>query len=80
MVSHASRIQLDPRVQVVMDMDGWGPPWMKFDSYRAYIDADPVEFTGFKIFYHNDAKQHNRLLTAMEVLQLRPAPLYIQYQ
>ena len=22
-----------------MDMDGWGPPWLKFDSYRDYIVA-----------------------------------------
>ena len=80
MVLHASQIQLDPRVQIVMDMDGWGAPWMKFDSYRVFIDKEPVEFTGFKIFYHNDAKGHDRLLTPMEVLQLRPAPLYIQYQ
>lgn len=80
MVRHASSIALDPRVQLVIDMDGWGPPWMKFDSYRVFIDKEPVEYTGFKIFYHNDAKQHNHLLTPMEVLQLLPAPLYIQYQ
>ncbi len=46
-----------------MDMDGWGPPWMKFESYRDYIDLEPVEYTGFKIFFHNDAKHHDPLLT-----------------
>ncbi|HEV8214811.1 MAG TPA: hypothetical protein VGP95_03220, partial [Gemmatimonadaceae bacterium] len=56
MVSNASKIALDPRVQIVMDMDGWGPPWMKFESYRDYIDLDPVEYTGFKLFFHNDTK------------------------
>src|SRR5687767_1688017 len=35
MVTNASKIKLDPRVQVVMHMDGWGPPWMKIDSYRS---------------------------------------------
>ncbi|HEV8216432.1 MAG TPA: hypothetical protein VGP95_11370, partial [Gemmatimonadaceae bacterium] len=71
---------LDPRVQIVMDMDGWGPPWMKFESYRDYIDLDPVEYTGFKLFFHNDTKRHDPLLTPAELLWLRPRPLYIQYQ
>jgi hypothetical protein len=80
MVSHASQIAVDPHVQIVMDMDGWGPPWMKFESYRDYIDLEPVEYTGFKIFFHNDVKRGDALLTPMEILQLRPRPLYIQYQ
>ena len=80
MISNASKIVIDPHVQIVMDMDGWGPPWMKFESYRDYIDLEPVEFTGFKIFFHNDAKRGDRLLTPFEVLQLRPRPVYIQYQ
>ena len=80
MISNAEKIEVDPRVQIVMDMDGWGPPWMKFESYRDYIDLEPVEFTGFKIFFHNDVKRRDPLLTPGEVLWLRPRPLYIQYQ
>lgn len=80
MVSHAKDIEVDPRVQIVMDMDGWGPPWMKFESYRDYIDLEPVEYTGFKLFFRNDTKKHNALLTPLEVLRLRPRPMYIQYQ
>jgi hypothetical protein len=80
MISNADKITLDPRVQIVMDMDGWGPPWMKFESYRDYIDLEPVEYTGFKIFFHNDTKRHDPLLTPTEVLWLRPRPMYIQYQ
>jgi hypothetical protein len=80
MVSNAKQIQLDPRVQIVMDMDGFGPPWQKFESYRDYIDAEPVEFTGFKLFFHNDVQGHRALLTPLEVLGLRPRPVYIQYQ
>jgi hypothetical protein len=80
MILNADKITIDPRVQIVMDMDGWGPPWMKFESYRDYIDLEPVEYTGFKIFFHNDAKHHDPLLTPAEVLGLRPRPLYIQYQ
>jgi hypothetical protein len=80
MISNADKITVDPHVQIVMDMDGWGPPWMKFESYRDYIDLEPVEYTGFKIFFHNDVKRHDPLLTPAEVLFLRPRPLYIQYQ
>jgi hypothetical protein len=61
-------------------MDGWGPPWLKFDSYRDYEVAEPVEYTGFKLFFHNDVKHGDALLTPMEVLRLLPKPIYIQYQ
>jgi len=80
MISNSDKIALDPRVQIVMDMDGWGPPWMKFESYRDYIDLFPVEYTGFKLFFHNDVKRGDPLLTPIELLRLRPKPLYIQYQ
>jgi hypothetical protein len=80
MISNAPKIELDPRVQIVMHMDGWGPPWMKFESFRDYIDLEPVEFTGFKVFFHNDVKRGDVLLQPSELLWLRPRPLYIQYQ
>jgi len=80
MVLGAPNIRPTPQVQVVMDMDGWGPPWLKFDSYRDYIVKEPVQFTGFKIFFHNDVKHGDGLLTPPEVLRLMPRPLYIQYQ
>jgi hypothetical protein len=80
MVTNATQIRFTPHVQVVIDMDGWGPPWLKFDSYHDYVKAEPVQFTGFKLFYHNDTKKGDPLLTPSEVLRLNPQPLYIQYQ
>jgi hypothetical protein len=80
MLKGASQIKLDPRVQVVVDMDGWGAPWLKFDSYKDYVMDEPVQFTGFKLFFGNDTIKGDKLLTPMEVLQLKPAPIYIQYQ
>jgi hypothetical protein len=80
MVSHASSIALDPHVQIVMDMDGWGPPWLKFDSYRDYAVVEPVQFTGFKLFFHHDLRKGDALLTPRELLRLLPRPMYIQYQ
>jgi hypothetical protein len=80
MVQNASQIKLDPRVQVVMNMDGWGQPWLKFDSYKTCEVDEPVQFTGFKLFFHNDTKKGDLLLSPTEVLALRPRPMYIQYQ
>jgi hypothetical protein len=74
-------VTLRPEVSLVMDMDGWGAPWLKRDSYRDYIVRHPMEYTGFKLFYHNDQKKEgSRLMTKEEVLKLRPTPMYIQYQ
>ena len=80
MLTGHKRIVLDPRVQIVINMDGWGPQWMKEDSYRAYIHRYPVEYTGFKLFYKNDRKKGGAADDAAEVLALNPKPLYIQYQ
>lgn len=80
MLTNYDKIELDPRVQVVIDMDGWGPPWMKRESYRRYVQKYPVEYTGFKLFYHNDTKGGTKLMTPKQVLALFPKPIYIQYQ
>jgi hypothetical protein len=80
MVRDYKSIKLDPNVQVVLHMDGWGAPWLKFDSYKDYIVDEPVQYTGFKLFYKNDTKKGDKLLTAGELVQLKPRPIYIQYQ
>ncbi|WP_305731024.1 hypothetical protein [Trichlorobacter ammonificans] len=79
-VTNAKNIVLRPEVQIVMHMDGWGAPWLKRDSYRDYIVAEPVQFTGFKLFYHNDTKKGDPLMTPQDLLKLNPKPIYIQYQ
>ncbi len=80
MVTNSKNIILRPNVQIVMNMDGWGAPWLKRDSYRDYIVAEPVQFTGFKLFYHNDTKKGDPLMTPEEILRFVPTPVYIQYQ
>ena len=54
MLTGTERIQLDPRVQVVIDMDGFGASWHKEYAYRHFILPYPVQYTGFKLFYKND--------------------------
>lgn len=80
MVTGAKQVQLRPEVQVIMNMDGWGAPWLKRDSYKDYVVAEPVQYTGFKLFYHNDTKKGDALMTPQDVLKLHPKPVYIQYQ
>jgi hypothetical protein len=76
MLTNHERIRLDPRVQVVIDMDGFGAPHLKRSSYRSYVNRFPVQFAGFKLFYKNDKP----LLTPEQVLELVPVPLFIMYQ
>jgi len=81
MVTNATDIKPLPEVQIVMDMDGWGMPQNKYGTYNAYIASEPVQFTGFKLFYKNDTKYAgSRLLTPEELLELVPKPIFIQYQ
>jgi hypothetical protein len=76
MLTNASQIRLDPRVQVVIDMDGWGSPGSKMGAYRWFVVRHPVQYTGFKLFYKNDKP----MMTPEQVLELYPKPMYIQYQ
>jgi hypothetical protein len=81
MLTNARSIRPLPEVQVVIDMDGFGMPAQKIDSYKSYVRSEPVQFTGFKLFYKNDAVLYgNHLMTPAEVLKLSPQPSYIQYQ
>jgi hypothetical protein len=81
MVTHAEKIAPLPQVQIVMDMDGWGSKAKKKNTYYREEYKDPVQFTGFKIFYKNDLRPPSTgLMTPEEVLDLRPKPIFIQYQ
>jgi hypothetical protein len=76
MLTNARLIKLDPRVQVVINMDGWGPPSSKKAAYKWFVVQIPVQFTGWKLFYKNDKP----MMTPQEVLEVYPKPVYIQYQ
>lgn len=81
MVTNTRNIKPLPEVQIVMDMDGWGSPAKKLNTYQAFIASQPVQFTGFKLFYKNDLRAPStRMLTPQELLKLTPRPLFIQYQ
>lgn len=81
MVTHYTNIQPLPEVQIVMDMDGWGTKAKKIGTYTNVVAPEPVQFTGIKLFYKNDLKPPSTgMLSTSEILNLTPAPIYIQYQ
>jgi hypothetical protein len=81
MIRNYRNIKLHPEVQIVMNMDGWGEPVLKYSTYKRYIFREPVQFTGFKLFYKNDLKKApHHMLTPPELMKLKPQPIYIQYQ
>ena len=81
MITNYKQIKLHPEVQIVINMDGWGAPALKLNTYKQYIWKEPVQFTGFKLFYKNDLRQFpHRMLTPVELMRLQPHPIYIQYQ
>lgn len=81
MVTNYTKIKPTSEVQVVMHMDGWGGQQHKISTYQSYIYKEPVQFTGFKIFYKNDTKQPNtKVFEPEQLLKLSPQPIYIQYQ
>ncbi len=81
MVTGYDKIKLTPEVQVVIDMDGWGSKILKKSTWTRYIYKEPVQFTGFKLFYKNDVKRSNSgMYSPEELLKFTPKPIYIQYQ
>lgn len=80
MVTNYKKIKKVPEVQIVMDMDGFGSKVLKRSTYMRYIYREPVQFTGFKLFYKNDNKNGWQIYTPQELLKFTPRPIYIQYQ
>jgi hypothetical protein len=63
-------------VDLVLNMDGWGPPHMKLETWGVVIQQQPIEFNGIKLFYRQD----DPLMTPAEVMALEPTPDVINYQ
>ncbi len=79
MLTHAEEIKPLPEVQIVVDMDGFGAPGKKEGTYDSVVITEPIQFTGFKLFYINDV-QAGHMMNPSEVLKLSPQPSFIQYQ
>src|SRR3989344_4796124 len=74
MVTHHKNITPLPEVQIVIDMDGWGSQAKKIGTYTHVVAAEPVQFTGFQLFYKNDTLPPSTgLFSPAQVLNLAPA-------
>lgn len=63
-------------VQFVLEVDGWGDPDMKRETYSVVSGEVPFQFYGFKLWYRQDVP----LMTPEEVLALVPSPDIVIYQ
>lgn len=76
MITEKSAIAKKERVDVIINMDGWGPPPGKLSKYEQLITNQPVQHAGIKLFYRWDKP----MLSEAEVQALTPRPSYVQYQ
>jgi hypothetical protein len=76
MLTNYDAVRPTPSVQVVIDMDGFGTPYVKADKYRSFVRDQAVQFGGVKLFYKHDKP----LWTSADVLDLQPAPDLVIYQ
>jgi hypothetical protein len=76
MLPDRSKITIQPRVEVVFHADGFGTPAAKIRVYHQLRFPGRPFGTGFKLFLRQDS----RVMTAREVMALRPRPDIITYQ
>jgi len=76
MLPDKAKIRVRPRIDLVLDMDGFGSPSLKHSSYRAIMRQHSLPFAGFKLFYRQDTN----LLGPADVMRLQPLPSVVIYQ
>ena len=76
MLRRYEKVRLDPRVQIVVVMDGFGTRQGKRTIYHREVAREPVQYAGIKLFYKNDKP----LMPPADVLTLKPVPSVIIYQ
>lgn len=70
-----------PGVAIVKSIDGIGSPGAKVATWKRVIKNTPdFIHSGFKLFYQEDVTTGGRLMTAKEVLALKPTPEYILFE
>lgn len=76
MVTGADVIERYPGVELVIDMDGFGPAAVKKAKYGRFASGGYAERAGIKLFFGYDPD----LMSEAEVLDLRPRPVVVIYQ
>ena len=77
MITNKPLIRGTPRVQVVLQMDGFGSLVLKRASYARMLEGLPVgALTGWKNFFDEDRPTPTPSQTMANV----PTPMYVSYQ
>jgi hypothetical protein len=70
-----------PGVAFIKSVDGLGPVHSKIETYDYLMTTIRHGIhPGFKLFFDEDSRGGNRLMTAKEVLALSPQPEYVMYE
>lgn len=84
MIADRNLVRADyPGVLLIHNADGFGRPSEKIASWEFNAQAGNMPLKGFKLFYPKswrDGGFDEPLLTPADVMQLKPVPVYIQYQ
>jgi hypothetical protein len=78
MIKNPEQVAPGPEVRLLVNMDGFGPPKTKLGSYAAVRRGLTTTLTGFKLF--TNPRNDNPLLQPNDVINLTPAPMFINYQ
>lgn len=76
MVVDGEAIQRYPDVELVIDMDGFGPADVKRVKYQQYATRPYASYAGIKLFFEHDPD----LMSEEDVLRLEPTPAVVIYQ
>ena len=76
MITNKDKVVPMSGVQLVIDADGWGPPDLKKDTYNFVNKVTAIEYAGIKLFYDLD----DPLMSAEDIVNLDPSPLFVMYQ
>ena len=79
-VRSQERIRTRPGVVVIKSVDGIGSRGAKKATWQVLVRGLPPSIhPGFKLFYNEDAR-HGPLMTAAQVLALKPTPEYVLFE
>lgn len=76
MISDAQSIERSGGVDLVIDMDGYGPADIKTVKYQRYANATYAPYGGIKLFLRHDPD----LMTEEQLLDIEPRPVFFLYQ
>ena len=76
MLPDKEKIRPRPRIDLVLDMDGFGSRSLKLATYRTVMRQGRLPFAGFKLFYRQDTN----LFEPADVMRLTPTPSVVIYQ